>query len=219
MNRILAASAVIIAGVAGTAYWMSDRTTLPPFGAAEAQEASEVDTSMVTEMSLGNPDADVTVVEYASFTCPHCANFHADSFDELKSSYIETDKINYIYREVYFDKFGLWAAMMARCGGEDRYFGLVDLLYDNQREWIGDGDQVQIAENLKRIGKSAGLSQDEVDACMKDADMAEALVAVYQENSTRDGIQSTPSFLVNGNLVSGNNYDELKSRIDAALGE
>ena len=78
-----------------------------PIGAAFAQDASDIDTSMIKDMTLGNPDADVTVIEYASFTCPHCAAFHADAFKKLKADYIDTGKINFVYREVFFDRFGL----------------------------------------------------------------------------------------------------------------
>ena len=87
-------------------------------GAAYAQDATadEIDTSMIKEMSIGNPDSSVTVIEYASYTCPHCAAFHADTFKQLKADYIDTGKINFVYREVYFDRFGLWAGIVARCG-------------------------------------------------------------------------------------------------------
>ncbi len=111
---ILAALALVALG----GLFLANRTATPadPLGAAFAQDASDVDTSMIKEMSIGNPDAAVTVIEYASFTCPHCASFHASSFKQLKADYIDTGKINFIYRDVYFDRLGLWAAIVARCG-------------------------------------------------------------------------------------------------------
>ncbi len=219
MNRILSIATLVAIAVAGYFYLTGTPSQAPgvSLGAAEAQDA-DVDTSMVAEMTLGNPDADVTVIEYASFTCPHCANFHAGGFNDLKSDFIDTGLINYVYREVYFDRFGLWAGMLARCGGEERYFGLVSLIYENQRDWTASGDPAVVADNLRRLGRTAGLEDETVNACLQDNDMANAMVAVYQENATADGVSSTPSFLVNGQLLSGNNYNALKAAIDEALG-
>jgi len=219
MNRILSAATLVAIAVAGYFYLTGTSTQAPgvTLGAAEAQSA-DVDTSRVAEMTLGNPDAAVTVVEYASFTCPHCANFHTSGYKDLKSEYIDPGLINFVYREVYFDRFGLWAGMLARCGGEERYFGLASLIYENQRDWTASGDPTVIADNLRRLGRTAGLDDETVNACLQDQDMAQAMVAVYQENATADGVRSTPSFLVNGELIAGNNYAALKTAIDAALG-
>ncbi len=188
--------------------------------AALAQDAADVDTSDIAEMTLGNPDASVTVIEYASFTCPHCAAFHAEAFDELKADYIDTGKINYIYREIYFDRFGLWATIVARCGdgAENRYFGIAELLYAQQRDWSRLSDAAAIVGRLREIGKTAGLTDADLDQCLTDADNAQKLYARYLQQAEADGINSTPSFLVNGIMVTGNNYDELKSTIDKAIG-
>ena len=94
---------------------------LAPMSAALAQD---VDKSLVQEMTLGAEDAPITVVEYASYTCPHCKTFHENVFKDLKSNYIDTGKVRFIYREAYFDRYALWAALVARCGGEMKYFGL-----------------------------------------------------------------------------------------------
>ena len=85
------------------------------------------------EMVRGKKNAPVTIIEYASFTCPHCATFHRDIFPKLEKEYIQTGKVRFVYREVYFDAPGLWAALVARCGGEDRYFGIIKLLYEKQK--------------------------------------------------------------------------------------
>lgn len=217
MNRrsvIFSAAALALAGGAGV---FLQGSALSPVGAAIAQEA-EVDTSRVLEMSLGNPDAPVTVIEYASFTCPHCRTFHEGAFKELKENYIDTGRIHFIYREVYFDRFGLWAGMLARCAGPERYFGMADMLYDTQQEWIGNGDPATIAENLRRMGRTAGLTDEEVDACLQDGDMARAMVAVYQENAEADNIDSTPSFLIDGEKYSNMSYEEFSSILEEKLG-
>src|SRR6056297_1482813 len=180
---------------------------------AGAQESADV-----SEMTLGQPDAPVTVVEYASFTCPHCATFHQGPLQELKAEYVESGQVRFVYREVYFDRYGLWASMIARCGGADRFFGIADMLYDKQSEWT-DGEPTAVADNLRRIGKLAGLSAESVDACLNDRDTAEALVAWYQQNAEADGVTSTPTLLINGEKHSNMPYDELAALIEAELGE
>jgi protein-disulfide isomerase len=203
--------------VAGAAAMLLPAGASSPWGAAMAQEA-EIDTSRVLEMSIGNPDAPVTVIEYASFTCPHCRTFHEGAFKELKAEYIDTGKINFIYREVYFDRFGLWAGMLARCAGPERYFGMTDMLYANQQEWIGNGDPATIAENLRRMGRTAGLTNEQVDACLQDGEMARAMVAVYQQNAEADGIESTPSFVINGEKFGNMSFEEFSDILDEKLG-
>ena len=187
---------------------------------AQAQEAADIDTSMIKEMSIGNPDAAVTVIEYASFTCPHCASFHANVFKDLKADYIDTGKINFVHREVYFDRFGLWAGIVARCGenAENRYFGIADMIYAQQDTWARQDDPNAIVANLRNIGKTGGLSDAELDACFQDADKAQALYASFVKNSEADNITSTPSFIINGEKYANMSYDELKQILDAALG-
>ncbi|MCZ7676409.1 MAG: DsbA family protein [Roseovarius sp.] len=182
--------------------------------------AEDVDTSSIIEMTLGDPDAPVTVVEYASFTCPHCANFHDDQFKRLKADYIDTGKVRFVFRDVYFDRLGLWASMVARCGGTDRFFGIAGMLFDQQRKWIGDGqDPVAVADRLRKIGKAAGLDNELLDACLADNDKARTLVAWYQQHAEADGISSTPSLVIDGEKHSNMAYDELKALIDKALAQ
>jgi len=222
MNRRNAVLLALVAVVGAGMLWNSTRPSQslgPGLASALAQDAGDVDISMVEEMSLGNPDAAVTVVEYASFTCPHCRNFHTSALKELKSNYIDTGKINFVYREVYFDRFGLWAGMVARCGGSDRYFGLVNLIYENQSDWIAGGDPALIVNNLRKLGKTAGLNDEQLDACLNDGEMAQAMVAVFQKNSTADDIKSTPSFIINGDPYGNMGYDEFARILDEKLGE
>ncbi len=226
MNR-LPIIAFVVALAASSAYYLwpsSDNATeLAGFGAAEAQESDgEIDTSGVLELTLGDPDAPLTVVEYASHTCPHCKNFHLNTFKQFKENYIDTGKVHFIYREVYFDRFGLWAGMVARCGVTDenmnRYFAISDLIYTEQASWTNGDGPAEIAENLKTIGKKAGLTAAELDACTTDGDMAPAMVAVFQEHADRDGIRSTPSFLIDGELVTGDqSYESFSALLDEKL--
>lgn len=226
----LVPTALAAAVVAGGAWWYSTasapvgQTSLAAapsagFGAAEAQQAAEADLSLVREMTMGQPDAPVQVIEYASFTCPHCASFHANVWDKLKENYIDTGKIRFTMREVYFDRFGLWAGMVARCGGgEQRYFGIVDVLFDTQRDWTGPGEPVGIVEKLRGIGRKAGLSNAELDACLNDASKAQAMVATYQKNATADDVRGTPTFIINGEKHSNMGYEEFARTLDGYLG-
>jgi protein-disulfide isomerase len=220
MNRNLLLAGLAVMAVAIGGFFMMNRTAsseLPSVAtAAQAQTAGDVDTSIVQEMTLGDENAPITMIEYASYTCPHCQRFHKDVFPQLKADYIDTGKVKFIYREVYFDGPGLWAGMTARCGGEDRFFGMVDLIYENQREWT-QGAPAQIAANLKRMGKLAGMSDEQLDACLQDGEKARALTAVFQENAERDGIRATPSFVIDGQLQSNMSYPELKALLDAKL--
>jgi protein-disulfide isomerase len=169
------------------------------------------------DFSLGSPDAPVKMVEYASYTCPHCADFHASVFKNLKAEYIDTGKVHFTLREVYFDRYGLWAAMIARCGGEMRYFGIHDMLFDKQKEWAAAEDPLQVVNNLKAIGLSAGLDQATLDACLNDQAKAEALVKQFETNMAADGVKGTPTIFINGKMQSNMPWADLKALIDAEL--
>ncbi len=221
MNRnIILSSLAVLAIAIGGFMWLNGGKTTPPnfseIGAAHAQTAEDIDTSSVIEMTMGDEDAPITFVEYASFTCPHCQRFHKDVFPQLKADYIDTGKVKFVYREVYFDGPGLWAGMMARCGGAERYFGLVDLIYENQRTWT-NGAPAQIAANLKKMGKLAGMTDEQLDACLQDGEKARAMTAVFQKNAQADEIRATPSFVIDGKLESNMSYSELKALLDSKL--
>jgi protein-disulfide isomerase len=217
MNRrflILSAAALAAAGSYG---FLARGGNAPlPVDMAIAQDG-DVDTSRVLEMTLGDPDAPLTVVEYASFTCPHCRTFHEGPFKQIKANYIDTGRIHFIYREVYFDRFGLWAGMLARCAGPERYFGMAEMIYENQQQWLGNGDPATIADNLRRLGRTAGLSDEEVNACLQDGDLARAMVAVYQQNAEADGIDSTPSFVIDGRKYTNMSYADFAAILDEKL--
>ena len=223
MTRILTLAAFVLA-LAGGWFWWSQQATTPgvTLGSLNAQEAAEVDTSTVEEMALGDENAPLTVIEYASYTCPHCRTFNEEVMPQLKAEYIDTGKVRLVYREVYFDPFGLWASLVARCGADEsendeRFFAITDLLYENQADWLGNGDRAAVAENLRTLGRSAGLSNEQIDACLSDEAKARALVASYQQNATADDIDSTPSFVIDGTKYSNMPWDEMKSILDEKL--
>ncbi len=222
MTRIPLLSVVAVTVVGAAAFWIArpaPEGALPALPmAAEAQEAAEIDTSSVAEMALGPEDAAVTVIEYASFTCPHCATFHEQVLPQLKESYVDTGQVRFVHREVYFDRYGLWAGMVARCGGEERYFGIADLIYERQREWTR-GEPTEVVDKLRRIGKTAGLTDEQLDACLSDGQKAQTLVAWYQQNAEADGIDATPSFVIDGETFSNMSYADFAEILDEKLGD
>jgi len=187
---------------------------LAPWAVAAQEAAAPLE---IKDFALGPDDAKVKMVEYASFTCPHCADFHSDVFKALKTDYIDTGKVRFEYREVYFDRYGLWAAMVARCGGEMRYFGITDILFSTQRDWAASDDPAVVVENLKKIGRTAGMDDATLDACMKDGAKAEALVARFEANMKADDVQGTPTIFINGKKHSNMSYADLKVILDAEL--
>ena len=183
MTKILPVAAIALAIIAGGGWLLTQQAAAPSdtqtrlLGAAAAQ-TTDIDTSTIAEMIQGDPEASVEVIEYASYTCPHCASFHANQYQQLKENYIDTGLIRFVYREVYFDRPGLWGSMLARCGGEERFFGISNLLYEQQREWLAGGqDPNLIVENLRRIGLTAGMDVEQIDACLSDGENAQNLVA------------------------------------------
>lgn len=216
---------LILGGVAlaGLGAWAvsgqlaGNSTPVNPLANAANAQSTDVDTSGIQEMVLGNPDAPVTVIEYASYTCPHCARFHEGPYKQLKTDFIDTGKIKFIYREVYFDRYGLWASMIARCSGPERFFGMTDLIYKGQSEWARAGEPAAIVDELRKIGRLAGLDGDTLEACLQDADKAQSLVAWDEQNRAADGVDSTPSFVINGQKYSNMSYADLKALIDTAL--
>lgn len=209
-RRTLLAALPLAALAAGGAAWLRPGT---PVGRAHAQDTPEI-----AEMMLGDPQAPVEVIEYASFTCPHCARFHQTVFPKIKSGYIDTGRIRFINREVFFDRYGLWAAMVARCGGGERYFGIAELIYEQQADWLRGETPAAIADNLRRIGRLAGLSTEELEACLTDADTARALVARYERQSAEHAITSTPSFIIDGTKYGNMSFEDFASILDKRLG-
>lgn len=219
-RRLSALAAIGLVALLGVFFLAPGEDTSDPFGAAMAQNADDIDTSMIQEMSLGNPDAKVTVIEYASFTCPHCASYHATTFKEVKKDFIDTGLIHYISREIYFDRYGLWAGITARCGenAESRYYGIADMIYAQQRDWANpDNSPQEIVDKLRKFGKTAGLTDADLDACFADGDRAQALYATYVKNAEADNVSATPSFLINGEMHSNMPYEELKALLEDLL--
>ena len=192
-------------------------SAVAPAQAQTTAPAVDPATIEVKDFAIGAEDAPVKMIEYASFTCPHCAAFHAGNFKQLKTDYIDTGKVRFEYREVYFDRYGLWAAMVARCGGETRYFGIADILFEQQQEWAASDDANVVIENLKKIGRTAGMDDAAMDVCLNDGPMAQAMVTHFEANFKADGVEGTPTLFINGTKHPNMAYADLKAILDAEL--
>lgn len=196
---------------------MAQATDTPKTEAAETTEAAAPAT--LPDIALGAEDAPLTIYEYASFTCSHCASFHNTTWPKLKAEYVDTGKVRFIQRDVYFDAVGLWAGVLARCGGDQKYYPISSMLYGEQANWIAGKDGEEIAANLKKIGVKAGISPDQAEACWNDKAKVEQLVATFQQNATADEIEATPTFIIGGEKVPNQGWDGLKAIIEAKLAE
>lgn len=189
--------------------------------AVTAQEAAPAATTeampegkILPDIVLGQETAPVTVIEYASFTCSHCRDFHNNNFAKLKADYIDTGKVKFIQRDVYFDAVGLWAGVLARCGGDDKYYAVADLLFKDQTTWLQGSSGDAIAENLRKVGAKAGMTSEQMDACWGDQQKVADLVATFQKNATGDNIDGTPTFIINGEKVQNQPWDQFAKVLD-----
>lgn len=159
----------------------------------------------VREGLLGDPDAPVTVIEYFSLTCPHCAAFHRDTLPVLEERYIDTGKVKLVLRDFPLDRYALFAAVLAHCAGPKRYPAFVDVFLQTQQQWARADDPVAA---LKRIAQVGGLGPEQADACLADEQMIDAVLKMRLEGEQAHGVQSTPSFVVGGRLHAGNTTPE-----------
>lgn len=157
------------------------------------------------ERILGQDDAPVTIVEYSSLTCPHCANFHADVLPQIKKEFIDTGRARLVYRDFPLDNLALGAAVVARCAPEGMYFPLLDMLFANQQDWARSGNPL---ESIMGYGRLAGLTSESVQACFDDEALVRAVQEAREQGNAEYGITSTPSFVIEGEVVAGNQgYD------------
>jgi protein-disulfide isomerase len=207
-------AALSLAGLAGIA----GLSPLRFIAEAMAQGAADVAKPVsLPDMALGPADAKVTITEYASMTCPHCAAFNADVFPKIKSEFIDTGKIRYIFREFPLDIKAAAGSMLSRCiakGDAAKYFAVTDLLFRQQNDWVVKNT----TETLGRIGKQAGLSQQEVEACLKDQSLLDKIAADQKYASDVLKVDSTPTFFLNGEKIKGEtSFDEFSKKINALL--
>ena len=180
---------------------------------APAQEAIDAPAAL-QERSIGSPDAPVTVIEYFSLTCPHCASFHNDVYGDLKEKYVDTGKVRFVYKEFPRDGVDLRAGMMARCADPRRYAGLIQVLFKNQPNWTRSSDPVG---ELAKIGRLAGIDEATFESCLASDELANGLLAERQ-NASAQGVRSTPTFEIDGQLYPGSrSLEEFSEIIDPLL--
>lgn len=231
MGPVLAAVAAVLV-LGGLAYYFFGRdSALLPQGAATAP-SSQSSTAVpaapgvavdgllkpgpLPENVLGKPDAKVTIVEYASLTCPHCAHFHTDVLPKLKSTYIDTGKARLVYREFARDNLDAAAYLLARCVDPSKYFGFIGLLFEKQEQWaFVDGDP---RPQLKALAKQAGLTDAAFDTCIADKEKLKKLAEIRDRADKDFGVDSTPTVFVNGvKIEDGYDFETIAKAIDPLL--
>jgi protein-disulfide isomerase len=221
MNKSLVTYGAIAVVAAGLGAWWfglfggGGDTLLSSLGQGQSVELKR------TDMVHGSPDAPVTMIEYASMTCPHCAAFQKDIIPQLNKEYVETGKVKVVFREYPLDGAARMASAVARCFTGDQYFSFIDLLFANQANWIKDFDANQqitkedIVEGLAQMARQAGMAREKVESCADDKSNLDLVDANWQEGQTRYNVNSTPTFIINGVNYAGEiPYDRLKTILD-----
>jgi protein-disulfide isomerase len=210
-------SGMVVAG--GLAAWLLGGDRLAAIGGVTGARAAASDLSTLLEPPalgdrvLGRTDAPVTIVEYASATCPHCAAFHKDVFPQLKTEFIDTGKVRFIFREFPFDDLALAAFMLARCAPPDKYFPMIDVLFEQQKVWASKDARTE----LGKIAQLAGIGQDGFDKCLKNEDIAKGIMAIRDKAANTFGVAATPTFFVNGKELRGeHSIDQFRKMISEA---
>ncbi|CAM5446378.1 Thiol-disulfide oxidoreductase D OS=Afipia felis OX=1035 GN=bdbD PE=3 SV=1 [Afipia felis] len=186
--------------------------------AAAAQDAAQIaKPSTLGDMALGAKDAPVTIIEYASMTCPHCAAFEKEVFPQIKSAYIDTGKVRYIFREFPLDQVALAASALARCVAKDdsgKYFAMINILFSQVNDLARDP-----FATINRVGKQAGFSEAMIKACVQDDLTVQKGILADREYANKTlKIDSTPSFFINGTLIKGEtSFEAFKKIIDPLL--
>jgi protein-disulfide isomerase len=185
---------------------------------AMAQSAADVAKPVsLPDMAIGSANAPVTITEFASMTCPHCAAFNETVFPKIKTEYIDTGKIRYVFREFPLDIKAAAGSMLARCIAKNdagKYFAVIDMLFKQQNDWVTKNT----TETLIRIGKQAGLSQQAVEDCLKDQALLDKIAADQKYASEVLKVDSTPTFFINGEKIKGEtSFAEFDKKIKSLL--
>ena len=188
-----------------------------PALAQKVADAELLKPNPLGEMVLGNAGAPVTIIEYASMTCSHCANFAKKTYPELKKRYIDTGKVRYILREFPLDPLAAAGFMLARCAAKDdanKYYALIDTLFHQQNTWVVQ----KPLPPLQAIGRQAGLSEKDFNACLANQSMLDKIESVRKNATDKLGVNSTPTFFINGEKVTGDvSLEEIEKKMEPYL--
>lgn len=172
-------------------------------GHAHAQDGA----GALPERAIGSPDAPVELVEYASLSCPHCATFHAGALPEIRERFIDTGKVRFVYRDFPLDRPALLGAMIAQCQEEERFFPVLDMLFRRQEDWARTGDAEETKEAMAGLLRQFGITRADISACLAETPENQArmraILAGRLDASTRLGVDSTPTFFVDGEKLTG----------------
>ena len=201
-NILIVAGGVVAVAAIAAGVWFGTRPSSPaPAPQAVAQTVDKTALLQVqpTDHVLGDPKAPITLIEYASLTCPHCAHFSVTVLPELKKKWIDTGKVKLIYRDFPLDQTALKAAQLAECAGKDKYFGVIDMIFATQQKWAAASDPIgELAKSLR----IAGMGDAEVKACLANDAVANGVIADYRGGETL-GVNSTPTLFINGEQFKG----------------
>lgn len=225
MNRNISIAAAAVIAVAGLGYalWQQGAPQAAPAPAPSLAQAAPPAATAAnpgtpvprlegTDMVMGADNAPITLIEYASMTCPHCANFHIATLPQLKANYIDEGLVKLVFREFPLDAMALRASMIARCAGPERYFSFVEVMFRQQDVWAARGATGdQIIANLKRLAKLGGMSEEQADACLKNQDVQNTILAIALGGERDFSVRSTPTLIINGKAHAGGlSYEELE---------
>ena len=190
----LAAALAVACG--GSSSPTSPTSPSPPPGSVTLPSLDE----MLADKTMGSTGAPNTIIEYSSFSCPHCANFHAVTLPELKTKHIDTGNARFIFRDFPLDSPSLQAGMLARCAGDARYFEVIEQLFRTETTWTSGSP----SQGLATVMLGLGMSQATIDACKADSALQQGILKIQQDGQTQFGVNATPTFIVNGDTVVGN---------------
>ncbi|HKF11061.1 MAG TPA: DsbA family protein [Xanthobacteraceae bacterium] len=199
---VLIGTTALIAVLAGGGYefWNSPDTAAAQSGpSGEVPMADLLVPGPLGDEIQGQADAPVTIVEYASMTCPHCSHFHESTFPEMKKKYIDTGKVRFVFREFPLDPLALAASMLARCAGKDKYFPLIDAFFAQQKDWVVQ----KPLQPMFAIAKQAGFTQQTFDQCLANHQLEQGLVGERTRATQKFNVNSTPTFFINGKVFRG----------------
>ncbi|MBO0345928.1 DsbA family protein [Roseibium limicola] len=190
--------------------------SVPGLALAQTVDADELlKPGPLGDKVLGSEDAPVTIVEYASMTCGHCANFHKNTYPELKKQYIDTGKVRFIMREFPLDQVAAAGFMLARCSPEEKYFDIIDVMFHEQRSWAFTDNPYN---SLLKFSKQLGFTQESFEECLTNQGLLDAVNAVRERGANTFGVDSTPTFFINGEKHSGAlTIDDLSKIIEENL--
>jgi protein-disulfide isomerase len=192
-------SFAVLAFWASLAAFLTVASISTSYAADEAQPPASAAADKLPDMETGKADAPVTIIEYSSLSCPHCAAFHKDVFPTLKSEYIDAGKVRFVMREFPLNESALGGAVIARCLEPSRYFAFTSLLFAKQDDWAFKQDSLT---PLKVLAKQAGMTDAEFDKCINDESLQQKILAIRDEGQKK-GVNATPSFFINGKLLKG----------------